>query len=145
MVIENVYGSFYAGILRIANYWFVSSNLNIDNIDINNISKSKVQSSRKNHVFFNYINSKKIVIDGVHYYKDGDVSDVKGGNIIQLRNSNAGTLVSKNIIAEQLNSYQNISVVLVSGSSVDTFVFENIKGVSGTVFPQDDTYTTGCC
>lgn len=144
LVIENVYGSFYAGILRIANYWFISSNLNIDNIEINNISKSKVQSSRKNHVFFNYINSKKIVIDDVHYYKDGDVSDVKGGNIIHLNNTYAGTLVSKNIIAEQLNSYQNISVVLATGSSVDAYVFEDIKGISDTVFPQDDTYTTGC-
>lgn len=144
VVIENVYGSFYAGIIRCANYWLVSSNLNIDNIEINNISKSKLQSSRKNHVFFRYINSKKIVIDGVHYYKDGDVSDVGGGNIIQLLRSNVGTLVSKNIIAEQLNSYQNISVVLAGGSSVDTYVFENISGITPESMPNDLDTSNGC-
>lgn len=132
--VKNVKGIFNAGVIRIKNYWYQSSNLKVGHIEINNIAPTDVQSERKNHVFIDYVDCPTVSIDGITYNKNGDSSSYYGGNIIKVRESNTGNVSITNISIKQTASAQQISVLSTTSNG-------NVKNltIDGVVATKDTT------
>ncbi len=132
--VRNVKGIFNAGVIRIKNYWYQSSNLKVGYIELNNIAPTDVQSTRKNHIFIDYVDCPTVSIDGITYNKNGDSSDPLGGNIIQVRESNISNVSASNISIKQTASTQNVAVLLTSMNG-------NVKNltIDGVVATKDTT------